>query len=187
MGFYIEQTDRSLKTAMPAEDIPLGTIVATGSNSGEVELAEQQNHDSWAGVVEAPRRAEYIAEESDEGTTFAYLAGDQEDDLSDAGYLVIHGGNGDADVIRPRTIVDETDAPAPSATDDAIVGFVDTSVGALTADNAGRIVEEGYTDTAGTPTTYSRAEGNFHAIGRVVQDSATTNDTPVRVEVDKGL
>ncbi|UBF23163.1 hypothetical protein M1M34_gp012 [Haloarcula tailed virus 2] len=187
MGFYIEQTDRSLMSAMPAEDIPVGTLVANGSAVGTVELAEAQNHADWDGVAEAPRRAEYIAEESDEGSDFTYKSGDQPDDLSDNGYLVIYGGDSDGDLIRVRSIVDETDAPAPSLTDGAVVGYVDTSAGALTSANAGRLVEEGYVDTTGSPTTYNRTNGNFVAIGKVVQDSVTTNDTPVRVQVQKNL
>lgn len=193
MGFYIEQNDRSLKSAMPAEDIPLGTLVATGSSTGEVELAEEQNHETFEGVVEAPRRAEYIAEESDEGSDFVYKAGDQPDDLSDAGHLVIYGGNADADVIRVRTIVAEGDVgdTTPSITDGSVVGYVKTDeTNGLTASNAGRIVEEGYStdqDNATGAVTYSRANGNFVAIGRATRDGSTDFDETVRVEVNKEL
>jgi hypothetical protein len=175
MEFYIESADRPLKSALAAEAIVAGELVdATG---GATPLAFDGRFD---GV------ATYEPE---------FLARDDQNEVVDETYevdqRVPHGGDADRDRIKARTIDDEA-APAPAIDHQDVVGVVDASSADAPADSDGRIVEEGYTtdlDGDGVTTEFSEANGNFTPIGiavrpgRLLGDTVTEYDHPVRVEV----
>lgn len=183
MGFYIESADRPYKSAIVSSDVRTGEIGADDGSDG-AEPFDFNNHDeaTLLGVATQPRRGDYIAAEDDETTDFTYKAA--EDDRAS------FGGDADRDVIKVRTAEDTGgNEAAPSISDGDVVGIIDTSAGTLTsaAEYQGRIVEEGYTDGEGSPTTYNRTNTNFFAIGVAHRDSSTSFDEPVRVEVRKDL
>lgn len=188
MGFYIEVTQTPNRSGFAAEDIPAGTLVYLAG--GEAHLADASTHETVDGVADTPRRGEYIAGFDHETSDFVYLANDPDPDnhapLSDNNaHLVPVGGGADGDYIKARTVPDVAGATAPSITDGAVVGFIDTTVLDGVEDAAGYIVEEGYTDAAANE--YSRAEGNFVAIGRAYRESHGDYDRPTRVVVNQKL
>jgi hypothetical protein len=186
MGFYIESSDRPLQSYNAGERIKVGSLVVA-EGDGTVSLADAAAHDRFDGVAASPRRAEYIADEIDDPSDFTYqvdTSGDRYGGLTEDGpHLVPYGGGADDDVIKARTITDAGTSTAPNVTDQDVVGFVDTSVGDA-PDDAGRIVEEGYTNGA---TTFNESNNNFVAIGRAYkpkQGEGDDYDDIVRVEVD---
>lgn len=181
MGFYVESADRPYVGRLAAEDIHVGTLVAD-NGSDLYERFDAAEHSRIGYLATAPRRGDYIAKEPDETTTFEYLA--SENDRVPALPLV------DGDVIKVRTAGDTGgNEAAPNITDGDVVGVIDTSAGTLTstAEYEGRIVQEGYTDGEATPVTYSRANGNFVALGKALKDDVNAFDEPCRVQVQRDL
>lgn len=170
MGFYGESYDRPHQSGIAQEDIHVGTIVAR-TGAGQVNLTDDVDT-SADGVALAPRRGDYIAKEPDETTTFEYLA--SEDDRVSYGSLDEAGA-----LFKARTISDNGTDPAPSISDGTVVGV------AHKADDAfrGRLVEEGYTDNAGTQYG-DGGTGGFTAVGTVYRDDSSDYDEAVRFEVD---
>lgn len=170
MGFYVESADRPFKSGIAQEDIHVGTIVAR-TGPGQVSLTDDSNTDA-DGLATAPRRGDYIAKEADETTTFEYLASENDRvpymDLDEAGA-----------VGKARTISDNGADPAPSISDETVVGIAHKDDDAF----RGRLVEEGYEDNAGT-VYGSGSAGGFTAVGTVYRDEASDYDRPVRFTVD---
>lgn len=214
MGFYIETTQTPNQGGFAAEDIPAGTAVVVAD--GEVTLFDAATDEVFSGVADTPRRGEYIASYDHESGTYTYLANITDDydrdnhaplgfqgydgvgDTRDA-HLVPVGGGDDGDLIKLRTITD-TNATAPSISDGTVVGVVDSTDADAPDNAAGYIVEEGYSydgDGDTTPTTFSRANDNFVAIGKAYKPedmvapsddgTITEYDFPVRIKVNKGL
>lgn len=174
MGFYIESVDRPYTSAVVSEDIHVGTLAV--KDAGNARRAEAA--DSNVMLAAAPRRGDYIAEDSQvaggvtdaETTTFKYLA--SEDDRAPLQPLA------DRDVVKVRTAADNATDPAPSISAGDVVGIA--AVGG--EEFEGRIVEEGYTDNGGT--TYGReSTGDFYALGTAMRDESSEYDHPVRVRV----
>lgn len=174
--FYIESADRPAQSGVANEAIKAGTLVK--DDGAGVTLATFSDGD-----------VDGVAEYSEEVLS-ARDIDDIADETYDTGERVIFGGNADGDVIKVRTAGDTGgNESAPSIGHRDVVGLIDTSAGTLssTAEYEGRIVQEGYTDGEGTPTTYNRSNGNFIAIGRAYRPAKQNGDTvsefdqPVRV------
>jgi len=181
MGFYVESADRPYTSSIAAEDIHVGTLVHE-DGSEDYELLNKSDHDEFDALATAPRRGDYIADEEDESSDFTYSSSD--DDRVPALPLA------DRDIVKARTAKDAGGNEAkPSISNGDVVGVIDTSAGTLssTSEYEGRVVEEGYTDGEGTPTTYNRSNGNFLPIGKALRDDAREYDVPVRIQVDRGL
>jgi hypothetical protein len=170
MGFYVEQADRSYQSGIAQEDIHVGTIVAR-TGAGQVSLTDDTDT-AADGLATAPRRGDYIAKEADETTTFEYLASENDRvpyaDLDEAGA-----------VLKARTITDNGTDPAPSISDGTVVGVAQKNDDAF----RGRLVEEDYTDNAGTQYGPS-GTGDFTKVGTVYRDDASGYDEAVRFVVD---
>lgn len=175
--FYIESSDRPPKSGIANSTVTAGELVNDqGAGVDPMEFADGD----FAGV------AEYSEE---------FLSAFDEDDIAtedySAGDRVIYGGNEDAAVIKVRTPTDNATDPAANISHGDIVGVLDETVGSLASqeDFEGRIVQEGYQDGSGTPTTFNRGNANFLAIGRAYRpgkqngDAVNDFDTPVRVVV----
>lgn len=169
MGFYRESADRPSQSGIAQEDIHVGTIVAR-TGAGQVNLTDDVDT-AADGVALAPRSGDYIAKEADETTNFLYESAENDRvpyaDLDEAGA-----------VLKARTISDNSTDPAPSISDDTVVGV------AHKADSAfrGRLVEEGYTDDGAT--TYDEGSSNFTPVGTVYRDESDGYDEAVRFVVD---
>lgn len=176
MGFYIESSDRSLKSAVAGEDIKAGTLVEK-QGDGTVTLVDN-NSSTFDGVVEYVHREEAIADDDDDAFSQTYLA--VEPDGLGGAALVPFGGDADGDVIKVRTLLDPEDGDddAVSITDGTRVGVVQNA----DTDYHGRVVQEGYSD--GT-TTYDEATGNMIIVGKCLRDSADGYDQIIRVQVRK--
>ena len=173
MAFYIESSDRPYKSALPAEDIPVGTLVAN-DGTGLVQKAEFADG-RFDGVADEPLTGEQSNEyeNCDDPNWDVYEVAEDE--------RVVYGGDADRDRIKVKTAADNGTDPAPSIAHDDVVG-----VAANGDEFQGRLVEEGYTDDGGT--TYGREEtGDFMAVGVAYRDEASTYDAPVRVEVRRDL
>lgn len=185
MGFYIETNDRSLKSQVAGEDILVGLLVEE-QGDGTVTVVDDTSS-TFDGIADSPRRAEYIADDTDEGSDFTYKATGVPESLGGA-HLVPYGGNADGDRIYCRTAIDPEDGGDPiSMTTGTIVGVAQSA----DTDYHGRVVQEGFTD--GGATTYDIATGNFIPVGKVLREPSTNNqpavgfDDVVRVEVRKDL
>lgn len=169
MAFYIESADRPPKSRLPAEDVPVGTLVVE-NGSDKVKVAEFADG-RFDGVADQPLTGEQIKEYEniDDANFDVYEAAEDE--------RVTYGGDEDRARIKVRTATDNGTDPAPSISDGTVVG-----IAANGAEYHGRLIEEGYTDGGGT--TYGRSStGDFLPVGIAYRDEAADYDTPVRVEV----
>jgi hypothetical protein len=183
MGFYVESADRPKRSRLAAEDITVGSLVAE-NGSDQFQLADAQNDNRISYVADKNRRGDQIAFDEDDTLTFpqTYSAADNN--------RVIAQQLADGDVIKTRTALDGGgNESAPSISDGDVVGVIDSSAGTLSDASAyhGRVVEEGYTDGEGTPTTYNRSNGNFVPLGVADKDSASSYDEVIRVMVQRDL
>lgn len=169
MGFYINQADRSLKSALATEKIPLGAAVVVDNDGARLATSSDPRFD---GVADNPQNADWIADEWDEETDYAYNPTGNEYSATGAD-RVAYGGNEDAALIRVLSASDDV-----SANHNTVMGVGPT---------AGKVVEEGYTTTGsdGSTTTYNRENGNFLPIGRVYKDEVIHGDVGVGIEVGK--
>lgn len=175
LEFYVEQADRSPQSGVANESIYAGELVNDGGNGVDV-LAFA---DSATDVGLARYDAEAMAAEWED---------DVVEEVYDVDERVQYQPQEDAAILRVRTIDNDT-ATAPSIGHRDVVGIIDDSDANAPTGAEGRVVEEGYTadaDGDGTSTTFSRANGNFKAVGRAyrpaqkaggVEDRA---DHPVR-------
>lgn len=178
MGFYVESADRPYESRLAAEDITVGTLV-NENGSDAFQNTTQQEHGYIHAVAARPMSGEFIGDDEDSvtGVPESYKAA--ENDRVPALPLT------DGDTVKARTAADNGTDPAPSIGDGDVVGVIDTSTGSLASGGEfeGRLVEEGYTDGGGTPTTYNRSNGNFMPLGTAYKDGGTAHDVPVRVRV----
>jgi len=174
MTFYIESSDRPRKSRLPAEDIPVGTLVAE-DGTGHVELAEQATG-HFDGVADNPLTGEQVREYEDapaDPNWYVYETAEDE--------RVVYGGDADRDMIKVKTAADNGVDPAASVSDGTVVGLIPNG-----AEFHGRVVEEDYTDEG--DTTYGRSStGDFLAVGKVYKDEENGFDEPVRIEVRRDL
>lgn len=169
MAFYIESADRPPKSRLPAEDVPVGTLVVE-NGSDMVKVAEFADS-RFDGVADQPLTGEQINEYEniDDPNFDVYEAAEDE--------RVTYGGDEDRARIKVRTAEDNGTDPTPSISDGDVVGVAGNG-----AEFQGRLVEEGYTDDGGT--AYGReSTGDFLPVGIAYRDEGATYDTPVRVEV----
>lgn len=167
MGFYVESADRPFQSRIAAEDIHVGTLVSEDGSDG-VQLVDDSDT-RIDGLAAAPRSAEYIAPEVDETSDFTYSSSDNDR----VPYLPLS----DRDIVKVRTITDNSTDPSPSINDGDVVGVAQKGDDAF----RGRLVEEGYTDDS--PTTYNTGNANFSPLGVAYKDSGTDYDVVVRVDV----
>lgn len=184
MAFYVESQDRAYRSYIVSTDMvpgELGGLDAAGTGAEPFDAASH-SEEHFLGVAEAHRSGDQIADEDDTTEAISFLASENE--------RASFGGDADRDVIKVRTAEDTGgNEAAPSISDGDVVGVIDTSAGTLTstAEYQGRVVQEGYDDGEGTPTTYNRANGNFYAVGVAYRDESSEFDDVVRVEVRKDL
>src|SRR6056297_1067239 len=180
MGFYVDEADRSARSGPVAEMVPVGT--ACTRVDGVVELLDGATNTRFDGVADAPRSAEYIAEEVDEASGFAYRPASMKDENDRGGADIADRaplrGDEDGAVIRIKTVADNGTDPAPNITADNEVGVA--AVG--TTEFEGRLVQAGYTDDGGTQYGDGGA-GDYVALGTADNDSSTEFDEPVRIRV----
>lgn len=187
MGFYVDEADRSARSAPANEAIPVGT--ACTRVGGLAELLDGSTNTDFDGVADSPRRGDYIAEESDESSDYTYQPASAKDANSRGGEIsdrVPLRGDEDGAVIRIKTPEDNGTDPAPDISPDDVVGVA--AVG--TSEFEGRIVQEGYTDNAATEYSESGA-GDFVPLGEAdrfdssdPEASVTEFDTPVKLKVE---
>jgi len=179
LEFYVEQADRSPLSGVVDEVITAGELISdTGSGVSKLTFA-----DSGEGAGLARYDATAFARNHDDDVRLPqYEPNDPQRER--AQYQPLE----DSAIVKIRTAEDNGTDPAPAIGHKTTVGIIDASGGtvASAAEYEGRIVEEGYTDNAGTPTTYSRSDNNFKAIGvayrpaKQAGDTVTDYDSPVR-------
>lgn len=180
---FVYSSDRPNLSADATEDIQPGEIVAISGTGA----ALCQGSDDFGGVALGVRSGEWVADDDEDWSAnysdFVYTAADD--------HPMPVGGDEDGARLRVYTAKDNGTDPAADISGWDVVGI--PAAGTLTTPNDshyGRLVEEGYTDGAGTPTTYSRANGNFLPIGRAIPTGAAPKnafDELVHVTVDKSL
>lgn len=175
VNFYIEQADRSSQSGVADEQLAPGTLI---SNDGAgVNLLSFADGDYDGLALYDPE----------------YLAAEDEDTIASGLYevddRVKYHPSEDAAIAKVRTLTDDG-GPAPSIGHQTVVGVIDESDADAPSGVKGRLVEEGYsadTDGDGAATTFSRANGNFLAIGKAYRPAkrnggtVTAYDAPVRV------
>jgi len=182
LEFYVEQADRSPQSGVANEEIYAGELIHDDGSGVDTLL--------FADGPENVGLARYDAE-----AMVAEWGEDIVEEKYDAGQRVQYQPQEDDSIQRVRTIDDET-APAPAIGHRTVVGVVDETSTDAPSNAGGRIVEEGYTtdlDGDTTSTTFSRANGNFKAVGvayRPAQEAGQVEDRydhPVRVIMFGGL
>lgn len=158
MGFYVDESDRSYKSGLAAEDIPHGCLVVADDAGVRLATATDDNFD---GVADNPQNEAWIAYDHDEEVDYTYSA--TENDYHPNGQdRVVYGG--DEDGAKIKTLV----ADVTSLTEADNPHTVTVGIGAT----AGKVVVQ--TD-----------ETDFLEIGDVYKDSVESVDEPIRVEVRK--
>ena len=190
LEFYVEQADRSPRSAVANESIYAGELVHDDGDGLDVLTYAETDEDAGGHVGLARYDTEAMAAEWDEDIVDESYATDQR--------CQYHPFEGSARV-RIRTPEDNGTDPAPSIDHQTVVGVIDAAGGTASSASEfqGRVVEEGYTDGAGTPTTYDRSSDNFKAVGvayrpenvptPVAGSQADSFDYPVRVELFSDL
>jgi hypothetical protein len=179
MGLFVESADRPYTSRQGAEELHVGTLATTDSNGMFVNADAQDNRLDY--LVTKPMSEHHIVEDVDDPLT---------DQVYEANSLRVPAlPLVDGDIVKAMTIEETTDGVTSSPNIQAgdIVGVTDTS-DADSPDSAGRLVEEGYSNDENddaTATTFSRANGNFLALGEALRDSETDFDKPVRVQVNR--
>lgn len=167
-----------------SEDVPEGALV-TRLAGGGVEQTDASSHDSVSGVALNLEAGDQIASHEYDYNTgidnFVYQPQGNKsssDMFPNSDDRVPIGGQEPTAHPIPNTIKDNGTDPAPSINRNNVVGVA--AVGANEQDEIqGRIVEEGYTDDAGT--TYGRSSaGDFVALG-LAEEAVSSYDEPVRV------
>jgi len=179
MAFYVESVDRPHVSYPVGEDVHVGELVT--EVGGNYERFDAADHNDFDGVADDPQSADWISVELDEASNFLYESADNE--------RAPAAGEADGDIIKVRTPEDTGgNESAPSISDGDVVGVIDTSAGTLnsTVEYEGRVVQEGYDDGEGTPTTYNRSNDNFIAVGTALKDSVSDWDEVIRVKVAGG-
>jgi hypothetical protein len=182
--FYVEQADRSPQSGVANEVVIPGELVHDDGDGVDVFVFADDN--------EHVGLARYDAQA---------FARDYEDDVQARQYdpnvaqrSRVQYQPYEANArLKVRTPEDNGTDPAPSVGHEDVVGVVDAAGGTVSSASEfqGRIVQEGYTDNAGTPTTYNRSNNNFKAIGVAYRPTRPLNrggtrsdyDDPIRVEL----
>lgn len=172
MAFYIESADRPSQSRVAAEDIHVGEAVQEDGSDG-VERANANDHNDFAGVADNPQSADWIAAEADEDSNETYDSADND--------RVVYGGGAPGDVIKVRTIENNSTDPAPSINDGDTVIIPDASLADSATEFEGRVVQSGYSDDSGD--THNTSNGIV--VGKAYRDSATSFDSVVRVKVSR--
>lgn len=177
----VEQADRSTESNVVSEDIAPKELVIDNVGVG-LELVDG-DEGYWDGVALHPDSGAWAHDHDEDTDPLVYQASEND--------RASYNGYEDGAIVRALTTADDT-APAPSISEGDVVGVVDTT-NADAPDARGRLVEEGYSadvDGDGAATTFSRANGNFLAVGRAGNlngETVTAYDVECRVEVDKSL
>lgn len=182
--FYVEQADRSPQSAVANETIYAGELVHDDGDGANALTFTATDEDAGGHIGLARYDAEAMAAEWEEDVVEESYSLDQR---------VQYQPMEDSAVVRIRTPEDNGTDPAPTIGHRDVVGVIDAAGGTIASagEFQGRVVQEGYTDGAGTPTTYDRATGNFKAVGvayrpdqmhtSVAGDQSDSFDYPVRV------
>lgn len=174
VNFYVEQADRSRRSGLAAEEgIEPGTLI---TDTGEGVEQFTTAHEDYGLALFDP---EYLAADI---RASAFIEGSIPDKAYEVDQRVSYQPSEDAAIVKIRTI-DDDGAPSPTIGHRDVIGVADAD--GLEA----RIVQEGYEYDAngdGAATTFSRANGNFVAIGRAYRpgrqngDEVMEHDAPVR-------
>lgn len=191
LEFYVEQADRSPQSGVANETVYAGELVHDDGDGVDVLTYAATDEDAEGHVGLARYDAEAMAAETEE---------DVVDESYASGERVQYQRHEGSAVVRVRTPEDNGTDPAPTIDHETVVGVIDAAGGTVASagEFQGRVVEEGYTDNAGTPTTYNRSNGNFKAVGvayrpgqtnpaSVAGDQSDSFDYPVRVELYSDL
>lgn len=182
--FYVEQADRSPHSGVANETVYAGELVHDDGDGVNVLTYAASDEDAGGHVGLARYDAEAMAAVDDEEVV---------DHSYSSGQRVQFQPFEDSAIVRIRTPEDNGTDPSPTIGHKDVVGILDAAGGTIAsaAEFQGRVVEEGYTDGAGTPTTYDRATGNFKAVGvayrpdkmhtPIAGDLSDGFDYPVRV------
>lgn len=117
MGFYIEQSDRSRKSGLAAEDIPLGALVVHDDTGVRLATATDGQFD---GVADNPNSSDWIAPDDDTDIAWEYSATENEYNPSGAD-RVVYGGDED------RALIKALVADPANVDHNAVVGIGATS------------------------------------------------------------
>lgn len=163
--FYLESADRPSQSGLADEQITPGVFVSDGG-AGVTRFAFADGDYDGLALYDP----EWLSAEDEDAIANGYYEVDDR---------VRYHPSEDAAVVKARTIDDDTVA-APSIGHGDIVGIVDDSDANAPGTPQGRLVEEGYTSDAdgdGTSTTFSRANGNFLAVGRAYRPARQPGGT----------
>lgn len=184
LEFYVEQADRSPQSGVANESITAGELVHDDGDGVNVLTYAATDEDAGGHIGLARYDAEEMAAETEEDVVNEVYA---------SGARVQYQPVEDSAVVRIRTPEDNGTDDPPDINHKDVVGVLDAAGGtvASAAEFQGRVVQEGYTDNAGTPTTYNRSNNNFKAVGvayrpdqnpaPVAGQQAESHDYPVRV------
>lgn len=180
MEFYVEQADRPPQSAVANESIYAGELLHNDGDGADVLTYAATDEDSTGHTGLARYDTEAMAAETEE---------DVVEEVYDTGQRIQYQEQEADSRLRIRTPEDNGTDPAPSIDHQNVVGIVDAAGDTIASagEFQGRIVQEGYTDNAGTPTTYSRANSNFKAVGVAYRPGQRAGqaedrfDHPVRV------
>lgn len=171
------------------EDIPEGDLVVQKTGGGAA-LADYNTADRISGIALHLEAGDHIASHEYDYETgidkFVYEPSgnkDSDDMFSGEDDRVPVRGRLPGEHLFPRTITD-SNADAPSIDKHDIVGVVDASAGNAPSNAAGKIVEEGYSNSG---TTFNRSNNNFIALGRAVaaDEAFPVSSTDERVWVER--
>ncbi|WP_226041178.1 hypothetical protein [Natrinema sp. DC36] len=170
--FYIESADRASQSGVANEEIAPGTLV-TDEGAGVTRFAFADGEYTGLALYDPEYLSAYNNTVVQHGsTTF--------DETYDVDDRVRYHPSEDSAVVKIRTIEEATAGitASPNIGHGDIVGIVDES-DADAPTSTGRIVEEGYTNDENddaASTTFSRANGNFLAIGRAYRPGKQNNE-----------
>lgn len=184
LEFYVEQADRSPQSGLANESIYAGELTHDDGAGVNVLTYAASDEDAGGHIGLARYDAEAMAAEDMDEVV---------DEVYDTDQRVQYQPFEDSAIVRIRTPEDNGTDQAPAIGHRDVVGIVDAAGGTIASASEfqGRIVQEGYTDNAGTPTTYNRSNNNFKAAGvayrpdsmhtSVAGDQSDSFDYPVRV------
>jgi len=153
---YVDEADASLNwgTVASGETIHEGELVYSVGD-GTFRRCDPANGETPTGIVVHYAEGDAIVEHDEDYVDYEDLW------QYEAGENFYYQPLASVDNIMPETLTDNGTDPAPSISEEAIVGYV-------TINGQTEIVEEGYTDNAGTKYG-DGGTGDWVALGRIDQ------------------
>lgn len=181
----VEQMDGTTGSNYAAENVEPHEVVTDNVGTG-VELVDGDEAFEDVRVALGPKHAPWIHENDEDTSALEY---DGSSGTITENDRVVYAYPEDSMVVYLKTLADSGNGEsAPSIDEGDIVGVPDTTVADGESAWAGRVAQEGYTNT----TTFNRSNSNFVAIGEAApmgegQLAADSFDDIVRVRVSAGL